>query len=82
MAVIPESQLLLMRKQREFQRLLATRDWQGLIRLEKELVELLDFAIHDPERSTKDLLKQMGQLTRLYRDLSAACHFEQKQFNE
>ena len=82
MAVIPESQLQLMRKQRELQHLLATRDWQGLIGLEKELIEALDVAINDPDKSSKELLKQMGQLTRLYRDLSAACHFEQKQFNK
>lgn len=82
MAVIPKSQLVLMRKQREFEHLLAARDWQGLIDLEGELVDLLDAAISDPERSTKDLLKQMGQITRLYRDLSAACHLEQKQHVE
>lgn len=82
MAVIPESQLQLMRKQREFQQLLDARDWQAMVEQEKDLVDLLDVAINDPERSNKDLLIQMGQLTRLYRDLSTACHFEQKQFNE
>lgn len=82
MAVIPESQLLLMRKQREFQQLLDACDWQGLITFEKELSTLLDTAIADPQRSPKDLLKQMRQLTRLYRELSAACYFRQKQFNK
>lgn len=82
MAVIPESQLLLMRKQREFQQLLDARDWHGLVALEKELVSLMDKAIADPQRSPKDLLKQMGLLTGIYRELSAACYFQQRQFNK
>jgi len=82
MAVIPELQLLLMRKQREFQQLMDACDWQGLVALEKELIGLLDKAITDPQRSTGDLLKQMGILTGLYRELSTICHFRQKQFNQ
>jgi len=77
MAIIPESQLVLMRKQREFKQLLAARDFAGLIVLEKELITLLDIAISDTSRSPKDLLKQLGQLTSLYRELSSVCHFAQ-----
>lgn len=82
MAVIPESQLLLMRKQREFQQLMDACDWQGLVALERELIELLEKAVADPQRSSTDLLKQMGILTGLYRELSTVCHFRQKQFNQ
>lgn len=82
MAVIPESQLLLMRKQREFKRYLDARDWQALANLEKELASLLDVAVSDPQRSAKDLLKQMSLITELYKELSIACHTRHQQLQQ
>jgi len=73
MVVIPESQMVLMRKRRELNRLIDAHQWDDILRIERELYSDISLAVQDPQRSPKDLLIELGGVIRLYKELSAAC---------
>lgn len=74
MSVIPRSQLSLMRKRRELKQLMDAGEWQRILQLESDLFAEIDMAVQDSNRSPQDLLKELGQVIRLYRELSDACY--------
>ena len=74
MSVIPASQLALMRKRRELIQSLHQQDWESVVALEAELFELIDVASIDDNRSASDLLKELGRLSGVYRQISQVCH--------
>ncbi len=75
MSVIPVTQLALMRKRREIKQSLHNQDWKDILRLESELFPLIDSAIDDLHRSPVELLKELGRLIAVYRELSDKCQY-------
>lgn len=73
MSVIPVSQLSLMRKRRELNDLIKVGDLQKIIEVEADLFNEIDTAVQDSERSPKALLNELGQVVKLYRQLSDLC---------
>ncbi|MBX2808795.1 MAG: hypothetical protein KTR20_09210 [Cellvibrionaceae bacterium] len=73
MSVIPMTQVALVRKRRELTQSLQTQDWQHLLRLERELLPLIDGAMADLHRSPIELLKELGRVIALYRQLAQLC---------
>ena len=79
MAVIPESQLVLMRKRSQLNDYIKAGEWSKLLELEAELFTDIDTATQDPARSSRELLKELGKVVSTYRDLSSICQsFAQK----
>ena len=74
MSLVPVSQVSLMRKRRELKQLMQEGRWDEVIRLEAELFAEIDAAAQDPARSAKDLLKELGSVIRVYRELSELCN--------
>ena len=74
MSLIPASQLALMRKRREMSELMQQGDISKIIEIEEDLFDELDNAVQDNERSPKALLNELGQVVKLYRELSDLCH--------
>jgi len=75
MAVVPVSQLSLMRKRRQLKDLMEAGDWNEVLKVESELFADIDQAVTDPDRSSKELLNELGSVIRVYKELSEACHF-------
>ncbi len=73
MPVVPASQLSLMRKRRELKGLMESGEWEKLLEVEADLFTEIDTAVRDPERSSKELLTELGSVIRLYRELSDLC---------
>lgn len=82
MVVVPESQLVLMRKRRELNQLIKAHQWDEIIRIERELFEDINMAVQDPNRSPKDLLAELGGVIRLYKELSSACRMYGKSLSQ
>jgi hypothetical protein len=73
MSVVPKSQLSLMRKRKEFTNLMETGQWEKLIDSESELFAEVDLAVSDKDRSSKELLKELGSVVKTYKELSKHC---------
>ncbi|MGS2716848.1 hypothetical protein ACVBE9_01625 [Eionea flava] len=73
MVVVPESQMILMRKRRELKQLIADHRWDDILRIERELFSDISLAVQDPQRSPKELLAELSGVIRLYKELSVAC---------
>lgn len=80
MSVIPTSQLSLMRKRRELKKLMESGQWTKIIETESDLFTEIDVAVQDPKRSSKELLSELGQVIKLYRELSDICCINGKDF--
>ncbi len=73
MPVVPVSQLSLMRKRRQLRELMESGQWDQLLEMESELFSQINLAVSDPERSSRELLSELGSIIRLYRELSECC---------
>ena len=73
MSVIPKSQLALMRKRRQLKALVESGQWEKVIEVEADLFVEIDSAVNDSNRSPQELLKELGQVISLYRELSDLC---------
>jgi len=73
MSVIPMSQLSLMRKRRELKELMEAGQWQKILVIEADLFTEIDMAVKDAERSPKELLNELGEVVKLYKELSSLC---------
>jgi len=75
MAIIPMSQLALMRLRRELQQRLDNEDWSSIAALERDLNEHIRIATNDPARAPKALLGELRKVMGLYRQLTHLCYF-------
>jgi hypothetical protein len=82
MVIIPESQMVLMRKRRELNNLIKEHKWDDILCIERQLYEDITAAVQDPQRSPKDLLVELGGVIRLYKELSAMCRSYSKTLAE
>jgi hypothetical protein len=73
MVIVPESQMVLMRKRRELNQLIKDHKWDEIVLIERQLFDDINSAVKDPQRSPKDLLAELGGVIRLYKELSIAC---------
>ena len=73
MVVVPESQMVLMRKRRELNQLIKDHKWDEVVLIERQLYEDITSAVKDPRRAPKELLTELGGVIRLYKELSIAC---------
>jgi hypothetical protein len=73
MAVVPASQLSLMRKRRQLKTLMHAGQWDQVLEVESQLFTDIDTAVQDPQRSPKELLSELGNVIRVYRELSDLC---------
>ncbi len=73
MAIIPASQLSLMRKRRELKKSIDSCEWDKLLRLEAELCLEVNKAVVDPARSSKALMAELGGVIKLYQEMSDMC---------
>ncbi|EGG95135.1 hypothetical protein IMCC1989_1713 [gamma proteobacterium IMCC1989] len=73
MVIVPESQMVLMRKRRELNQLIKDHKWDEIVLIERQLFHDINTAVKDPQRSPKDLLAELGGVIRLYKELSIAC---------
>ena len=80
MSVIPPTQLSLMRKRRQLKTLMESGRWHELLEIEADLCTEIDTAVNDPQRSSKELLKELGSVIRVYRELSDLCCFHGQDF--
>lgn len=74
MAIIPESQVALMRMRKQLQQLIEMGDWESIASLEKELFLQISQASEDPKRSPRDLLLELRGVIKLYKELADICH--------
>lgn len=74
MAVIPHSQLSLVRKRRYLKDLVDQRRWDEIVKVECELYQEIKSAVNDPKRSSAELLAELGTIVRLYKEISILCH--------
>ncbi len=81
MSVIPMSQLSLMRKRRELAELMKAGEIAKIIEVESDLFDEIDTAVQDSERSPRALLNELGQVIKLYKDLSNLCCLYGKEEN-
>jgi hypothetical protein len=73
MAIIPASQLSLMRKRRELKKSVDDCEWDKLLKLEADLCLEINNAVSDPARSSKALMAELGGVIKLYREMSDIC---------
>ena len=73
MAIIPASQLSLMRKRRELKKSVDECEWDKLLKLEADLCLEINNAVSDPARSSKALMAELGGVVKLYREMSDIC---------
>ncbi len=73
MAIIPASQLSLMRKRRELKKSVDNCEWDKLLKLEADLCLEITNAVSDPQRSPKSLMAELGGVVKLYREMSDIC---------
>ena len=73
MAIIPASQLSLMRKRRELKKSVDDCEWEKLLKLEADLCLEINNAVADPARSSKALMAELGGVIKLYREMSDIC---------
>jgi hypothetical protein len=73
MAIIPASQLSLMRKRRELKKSVDDCQWDKLLKLEADLCLEINNAVTDPARSPKALMAELGGVIKLYREMSDIC---------
>lgn len=73
MAIIPASQLSLMRKRRELKKSVDGCEWDQLLTLEADLCLEINNAVADPARSPKALMAELGGVIKLYREMSDIC---------
>ena len=73
MAIIPASQLSLMRKRRELKQSVDNHEWDKLLKLEADLCVEINNAVTDPQRSAKALMAELGGVITLYREMSDIC---------
>jgi hypothetical protein len=74
MAVVPESQMILMRKRRVLNQLIKDHKWDEIVLIERQIFYDITNAVKDPQRASKELLAELGGVIRLYKELSMACH--------
>ena len=79
MAVIPASQLVLMRKRKQLHQLMKAHRWEEVAAIESELFREINAAAQDPQRSPKELLAELGSVIALYKELSALCRLYSQQ---
>jgi hypothetical protein len=80
MSVIPPTQLSLMRKRRQLKTLMESGHWNELLDIEVDLFTEIDTAVNDPQRSSKELLKELASVIRVYRELSDLCYIHGQSF--
>jgi len=73
MAVIPQSQLVLMRKRKQLHELMREHRWAEVATIEAELFREINRAVQDSQRSPKELLAELGSVINLYKELSLLC---------
>ena len=78
MAVIPASQMALMRKRKALHQLMKTHKWEEIPRVEKQLFYDINVAFQDKQRSPKELLIELASLITVYKELSLLCHLYSK----
>ncbi|MFT7387474.1 MAG: hypothetical protein ACI8VC_000714 [Candidatus Endobugula sp.] len=78
MVIIPESQMVLMRKRRQLNQLIKEQKWDDILCLERQLYDDITAAVQDPQRSPKELLAELGGVIGLYKELSAMCRLYSK----
>ncbi len=78
MAVIPESHVNLMRKRKEFQRLVNHCCWQDIPAMERQLFDYINNAVEAPSRSPRELLSELSTVISVYKELSILCRLYHK----
>lgn len=73
MAVIPETQLQLVRQRRELQRAFDRRDWVRVKAMDTELLNALSIADDDSNKDPATLLNELRQVVGLYRSIVDEC---------
>ena len=73
MTVIPQSQLVLMRKRKKLHGLMEAHKWGEVAAIEAELFREINIAVQDENRSPKELLAELGSVINLYKELSILC---------
>lgn len=69
MSIISSVQFELSRKRKALEQALEQKDWSGIQQLDAELVALMQAAAVDPQRDPMVLLKELGKVLALYREL-------------
>ncbi len=69
MSIISSVQFELSRKRKALEQALEQKDWSGIQQLDAELVALMQAAAVDPQRNPMVLLKELGKVLALYREL-------------
>jgi len=72
--VIPTSQLKLMRKRKQLQKMIDDGEWEQLSGIEYELYQEINAAVEDPQRASRELLLELGSVITMYKNLTALCH--------
>ncbi len=72
--VIPISHLVLIRRRKQLQKMIADENWYQLAEMEYELFQDINRAVEDPQRASKNLLVELGQVIKMYKELTALCH--------
>ncbi len=73
MAVIPSTQLRLVRERRQFKRLVDEQCWEKLLEQDGDLMVAVSNAALDPDRDLAALLSEMKSVVSDYRSLLDAC---------
>jgi len=76
MAVIPYSQVELMRSRRKISNALRSNNWREVKKADLVLADRLKSASDDPQRNTMALLTEVGEIVHLYKDLVDICKLE------
>lgn len=69
MSIVSSVQLELSRQRKAMEVALAAKDWPLVQRLDKEVAELMQKAATDPQRDPMVLLRELGKVLALYREL-------------
>ncbi len=78
MAVVPASQMVLMRKRKQLHQLMKEHKWDQIADIEKQLYNDINRAVEDQERSPKELLAELGSVIAVYKELSTLCRLYSK----
>jgi hypothetical protein len=77
--VVPASHLVLMRKRKKLYQLMKEHKWDEVSAIELELYEDINRAVQDPDRSSKELLAELGSVISVYKELTTLCRLYSKQ---
>jgi hypothetical protein len=77
--VVPASQLVLMRKRKKLYQLMKEHKWDEVSAIELELYEDINRAVQDPDRSSKELLAELGSVISVYKELTTLCRLYSQQ---